>query len=70
MLALSNKWIPVLAGQPETGMSYQIASIFLRDGRRFDHVTIAGGYITQVGDNTDIPFREEDISKIVVNHGK
>lgn len=70
MLALSNKWAPTLASQPETGMGYQIASVFLIGGRRFDHVTIAGGYITKIRNSTNIPFEESEIEKIVVNHGK
>jgi hypothetical protein len=68
MLALSNKWAPVLVSQPETGMSYQIASILLHDGRRFDGAVIVGGYITKVGESTDIPFKEEEIANIVVKH--
>ncbi len=70
MLALSNRWAPILISQPETGMNYQIASVFLKDGRRFDHVVITGGYITQVGESKDIAFTEEDIDKIVVDTGK
>lgn len=70
MLALSDKWAPILVAQPETGMGYQIASVFLKDGRRIDHVTIVGGYITKAGDSTDIPFQEVDIERIVVNHGR
>lgn len=45
MLALTDKWAPILTSQPETGMNYQIASVFLRDGRRFNDVTISGEYI-------------------------
>jgi hypothetical protein len=67
MLALSNKWAPILLGQPETGMGYQTVSIYLDDGRRFDHVTIAGGYITKIGDSVEIPFKESEIKKIVVS---
>jgi hypothetical protein len=70
MLALSNKWAPILVSQPETGMGYQVASVFLVDGREFDHVTIVGGFITKIGISTEIPFREADIERIVVNHGK
>jgi hypothetical protein len=70
MLPLSNKWAPTLVSQPETGMGYQIASIFLQDGSRFDRVLIVGGYVTKVGESTDIPFDEGEIAKIVVNHGK
>ena len=47
MLVLSNKWAPILISQPETGMSFQIASIFLKNGSRFDRVVITGGYIVQ-----------------------
>ncbi len=70
MLALSNKWAPVLLSQPETGMNYQIASIFLKSGQRFDHVRISGGFIVKICDNREIPFKEEEIANIVVNHGK
>jgi hypothetical protein len=70
MLALSNKWAKTMVSQPETGMGYQIASVFLIDGRRFDHVTIVGGYITKIGSSTDIPFDEAEIEKIVVDHGR
>lgn len=51
-------------------MNYQIASVFLKDGKRFDHVVIVGGFITTIDESNDIPFTEEDIDKIVVNHGK
>ena len=70
MLALSNKWAPVLVSQPETGMNYQIATVFLKDGRKFDHVLITGGYITKIGESSNIPFTEQDIVKIAVNHGR
>jgi hypothetical protein len=42
----------------------------LRDGRRFDHVTIVGGIITEIGGNKDIPFTEDQIAEIHVTHGK
>jgi len=66
MLQLSDKWAPRLLAQPETGMGYQIASVILRDGKRFDQVMIVGGFITQVGDNKEIPFKEEQIVDIRV----
>jgi hypothetical protein len=70
MLAQSDKWVPVLLSQPETGINYQIASVHLKDGRKFDHVVIVGGYITKVGESTVIPFSEPEIIKIDVDHGK
>jgi hypothetical protein len=70
MLQLSEKWAPILLSQPETGMDYQIVSIFLRDGRRFDRVTIVGGMITNIAGNKDTPFQEEEITEIKVTHEK
>jgi hypothetical protein len=29
------------------GLGYQIVSVFLRDGKRFDRVTVVGGTITE-----------------------
>jgi hypothetical protein len=70
MLALSQKWAPILLSQPEAGMGYQIASVFLIDGCCFDHVTIVGGYITKVGNLSAIPFNEAEIERIAIDHGK
>ena len=70
MLALSDKWASVLTSQPETGMGYQITTIYLKNGKQFDGVVIVGGLITRIGDDGDIPFEEGEIADIVVNHGK
>ncbi len=70
MLELSKKWAPVLLAQPETGMSYRIVSVLLRDGRRFDRVTIVGGTIAEVNGKKEIPFSEAEIADIKVTHGK
>lgn len=69
-LELSEKWGPVLIGQPETGMGYQITTVKLRDGRFFPNVTIVCGVITEVEGHQVIPFKEEEIAEIVVTHGK
>ena len=70
MIALSDKWAKVLVPQPETGMGYQIVSVYLKDGRRFDHVVIVGGTISSIKGDSIIPFQESDIDKIVVTHDK
>jgi hypothetical protein len=70
MLQLSPKWASVLIAQPETGMGYQIATISLVDGRRFSRVTLVGGLVTKVGESDIVPFREDDIAAILVDHGK
>ena len=56
--------------QPETGMGYQIVSVVLRDGTRYDQVVVDSGYITQIKGFKRIPFSEEDIQEIIVTHDK
>ena len=51
-------------------MGYQIVSVYLKDGRRFDHVVIVGGTISSIKGDSIIPFQESDIDKIVVTHDK
>jgi hypothetical protein len=70
MITLSDKWGPELVAQGETGMGYQIASIVLKDGRRFDRAVIVGRNITQIKDVEGIPFTEEQIEQIIVTHDK
>jgi hypothetical protein len=51
-------------------MGYQIASIVLKDGRKYDQAVIAGGIVTKIRNIEDIPFREDDIDQIIVTHAK
>ncbi len=70
MLELSSKWAPTLIGQPETGMGYQIATIELLDGTQYEQVLIIGGVISRIKGFSEIPFREDQIARIVVTHDK
>ena len=70
MLILGARWAKTLASQPETGMGYQIATILLKDGRKFDRVMIVEGRITSIANSEDIPFSEEQIAQIIVTHDK
>ena len=70
MLELSDKWGPRLISQPETGMGYQVATILLKSGQRYDQALIQAGVVTRVRGLTDIPFKDEDIEDIVVTHDK
>jgi len=70
MLALPETWASRLVSQPETGMGYQIATVLLKDGRRFERVTIAGGTITAIEGAASIPFSAGEISDIIVTHGR
>jgi hypothetical protein len=53
-----------------TGMGYQIASIYLKNGQRYDQVMAVEGRITSIKDDPNIPFTEADIERIVVTHNK
>jgi hypothetical protein len=70
MLKLSPKWTKELMLMPETGMGYQVVTVTLKDGMRFDQVAVVEGCMTQIRGCEDIPFTEDDILKIVVTHDK
>ena len=70
MIALSPKWAAQLTGQPETGMGYQVVSVILKNGQRFDQAIIDSGYITRVRRFKEIPFTEDEIQEIIVTHDK
>ena len=70
MVKLSAKWAKELISKPETGMGYQIVSIVLKDGRKFNQVAIVEGIVAEIRGLKDIPFNEDDISQIIVTHEK
>lgn len=70
MLKLGARWAEYLADEAETGMGYQVVSIYLKDGRSFDRVALVGGIISNVSGSQEIPFSEEEIARIVVTHDK
>lgn len=70
MIQLSDRWGSRLRSQPETGMGYQVVSIITHSGRRIDQVLVESGVITKVRGHDSIPFREEDISDMIVTHDR
>ena len=70
MIELSKELINQLINKPETGMGYQIVSIVLRDGTKYNQVVVDSGNITHIKGFEDIPFSEEDIQEIIVTHDK
>lgn len=70
MIKLPEKWARELTIEPETGMGYQVVSIVLNDGRRFDQVVIVEGRITEVRGFRDIPFSGGQIAEILVTHDR
>ncbi len=70
MIWLSTKWAKMLASKPETGMGYQVVTVILKDGNRFDQVAVVEGRIAQIRGRKDIPFTEDEIAEIVLTHDK
>lgn len=52
----------------ETGIGYQVISVELRDGRRFDQVLASEGCIIEVRGHKEIPFEPNDVASVQVNH--
>jgi hypothetical protein len=68
---LPDKFADFLITQPETGMGYQIVTIFTVDGKSYERVQILNANeIGTVDGKTDIPFNPNDIVKVVVTHDK
>jgi hypothetical protein len=70
MITLTGKWAAELASKPETGMGYQVVTIVLKDGKRFDHVVVVQGQVSGIRGRKDIPFGEVDIAEIILTHDK
>jgi hypothetical protein len=70
MVTLSDRWARELVDEPETRMGSQIATVTLKDGRRFPKTAIVDGIIVEIDRKRGIPFAESDIASIVVDHGK
>jgi hypothetical protein len=68
---LPEHWSKFLLGQPETGMTYQIVDVTLRDGPVVrDVAIIESSLVGQVRGHSDIPFDPADITRIEVSHRK
>jgi hypothetical protein len=52
----------------ETGIGYQVVSVELQDGRRFDQVVTSEGHIIEVRGYKEIPFSAEEVASVDVNH--
>ena len=70
MLTLSEAWYGRLLKMPETGMTYTIATVVLKDGREFPQAVICEGCISRIRGHSSVPFTEEEIAEIVPTHDK
>ena len=55
---------------PETGMGYQVVSVILKDGKRFDQAVVVEGRVTKIRGRKDIPFNADEIAKVILTHDK
>ena len=67
MIAIDPK---IYRSLPETGMGYVVASVILKDGKRYDQVVIDSGYITKIRGYATIEFEAGDIQEIIATHDK
>jgi hypothetical protein len=57
-----------LKQEKETGIGYQVVSVELRDGRRFDQVVVSEGCIIEVRGYAEIPFESQAVASLSINH--
>jgi hypothetical protein len=68
---LPEHWSKFLLKQPETGMTYQIVDVTLRDGRIVRDVAIIQSELVGAArGHTEIPFDPADIVDIKLTHHK
>jgi hypothetical protein len=49
-------------------LGYQVVSVNLKDGRRFDQVVASEGCGIQVRGYSDVPFKQDEVAAVQVNH--
>lgn len=70
MIKLPGEWMSELTSKPESGMGYQIVSVILDNGNRFDQVVVVDGQITKIRGRKDIPFITDEITQVILTHDK
>jgi hypothetical protein len=57
-----------LKREKETEPGYQIVSVVLKDGTRFEQVVASEGCIIAVRGFTEVPFASSEVATVQVNH--
>lgn len=70
LVPIPREWAEYLRLQRETGPGYQVVSVQLRDGKRFDQVVASEGCVIQVRGHRDVPFAPDDVASVSVNHNE
>jgi hypothetical protein len=63
----STRLIQSLISQPESGMGFQVLTVKLRDGTKWHRVVATDGLLTSWSGHWEPPFKEEEISELVVS---
>jgi hypothetical protein len=68
LVPIPSSFVEHLKRAGETGIGYQVVSVELRDGRRFDQVVISECCFIEVRGVKEIPFTTEEVAAVNVNH--
>jgi hypothetical protein len=68
LTAIPRELAELLKRQGETGMGYQVVSVTLKNGKRFDQVVASEGFIIHVRGHKDVPFSSDEMASVDVNH--
>lgn len=68
LVPIPSSFVDHLKRAGETGIGYQVVSVELKDGRKFDQVVTSEGCIIEVRGFNEIPFTPEDVASVSVNH--
>ena len=68
LVAIPSGLVDHLKRAGETGIGYQVVSVGLRDGRKFDQVVASEGHVIEVRGFKEIPFTPEEVTSVNVNH--
>ena len=68
LVPIPKEWAAYLKRQRETGLGYQVISVNLKDGRRFDQVVASEGCVIQVRGYSEVPFQEDEVESVQMNN--
>ena len=68
VVTIPNGWADYLRREEQTGLGYQVVSVNLKDGRTFGQVVVSEGCVIQVRGHREVPFQQEEVASVQVNH--
>jgi hypothetical protein len=68
IVPIPSSFVDHLKRAGETGIGYQVVSVELRDGRKFDQVVTSEGCVIEVSWYKEIHFSPDEVASVNVNH--